>query len=230
MNCGYWSASMVARPIDLSSYVGMNNVVIALENLSGFGNIMVVDNVTVFGNCNVALPVEWLSFSAHPAGKTARLNWQVNQDENHAGFFVERSTDGEANWEELGWVPTTAQGTTSAAYSFIDENIGLSSTYYYRLRQRDLSGVESLSEVRSVSFPLSESLSVWPNPTGGILEVRNGVSAGNFQLLNALGQQVMTGRLPEGNTGLDLGSFAAGVYLLRVDAGGEERVFRLVRK
>lgn len=217
--------------LDLSDYLGEENVVIALENLSGFGNIMVVDNVSVFGNCtSVALPVEWLSYTARRVGKTARLDWEVNQDEAHAGFFVERSDNGESNWQELGWVPSGEQPSTTVAYNFSDDNIGLSPTYYYRLRQHDLNGTESLSEVRSVSFPLSENLSVWPNPTGGLLEVRNGMSAGNFELYNALGQRVLTGQLPEGNTGLDLGSFAAGVYLLRVDAGGEERVVRVVRK
>jgi len=216
--------------LDLSAYVGETNVVISLENINDFGNTLLIDNVTVFGNCTAALPVEWLNFTARATGKNARLNWEVNQDDTHAGFFVERSSDGEANWLELGWVPSNEQRSTTASYNFTDENIGLSQTYYYRLRQRDQNGEESLSEVRTVSFPLSTGVAVWPNPTGGLLEVRNGISIGNFQLFNALGQRVLTGKLAEGNTSLDLSLFVAGVYFLRVDAGEEEQVFRIVRK
>ncbi|MBK7383319.1 MAG: T9SS type A sorting domain-containing protein [Flavobacteriales bacterium] len=74
-----------------------------------------------------------------------------------------------------------------------------------------------------------EGVSVSPNPTNGLLTVRS-INAGThtIQVLNALGEVLMTDRFA-GSTSIDLGSFAAGVYLVRVSTPNGVSVQRVTR-
>ncbi|MBI1192639.1 MAG: hypothetical protein GC205_05635 [Bacteroidetes bacterium] len=67
------------------------------------------------------------------------------------------------------------------------------------------------------------ALRAFPNPSPGIFRLA-GSTAGPFVLLNRLGEKVLEGTLPAGSASLDLSGFAAGVYLLRLSAGGVQRL------
>ncbi|MFK8161462.1 MAG: M12 family metallo-peptidase [Lewinella sp.] len=213
--------------LDLSPFAGESDVRFQIENVNGFGNVMWIDNFQVIGTCTEALPVEWLGFSANAAGKNAQLDWQVNQLEDNAGFTVERSTLTENNWEAIGWVPATHGPDQTVAYAFTDETIRAGATYYYRLRQLDLDGEQSFSEVRTVVFDALEKLTVWPNPTDNVLTIQAPEQTADYTLLNGLGQVLQSGRLSNGQATLNLHALPPAIYLLRV---GKEKVRRIVRR
>ncbi|MEM9929225.1 MAG: T9SS type A sorting domain-containing protein, partial [Bacteroidota bacterium] len=210
--------------LELGGLGDLSNVVLKIENTNGFGNLMWVDNIAVTGVCTGSLPVEWLSFTAAAASKTSRLNWQVNQTEDHAGFAVEKRTDGSV-WESIGWVASTGIAAPEVAYDFTDREVVGGTTYYYRLRQRDQDGTEALSEVRSVNFARASQLEVWPNPAGQVLNIQSPLSAADYTVSNLLGQVLLTGRLLGGTTQVDLQGFSPGVYLVRVR---EDEVVKVV--
>lgn len=185
------------------------------------------------------LPVEWLSFTARPEGKSAQLNWAVNQDDLHAGFEVQRSRGGAADWEAITYV-NALPGTEAVNYAFTDTDVLPGRTYLYRLRQTDIDGGEDFSQVRSVRLAGDASeLLVYPNPTDGMLTIQYplddwatgagaaqasmeaAVDGPRFELYNALGQRAAAGVLTGERTTIAVGELPAGTYQLVVRDGGE---------
>lgn len=114
------------------------------------------------------LPVELTRFEAQrPAGRpVVNLTWTTAQEKNNAGFEVQRRDAGQSEFRRVGFVAGQGTTTSVSSYRFTDANDfgGLS---YYRLRQLDLDGTESYSEVRAVAgLPTGAafSLTAFPNP------------------------------------------------------------------
>ncbi|WP_020567286.1 M12 family metallo-peptidase [Neolewinella persica] len=213
--------------LDLSAFAGESDVKIQIENINDFGNVMWIDNFQVVGTCSEVLPVEWLGFTARASGKSAQLDWQVSQNVDNDGFSVERSSATDDTWQALGWVPAAEGANQSISYAFTDETTRAGTTYYYRLRQLDLDGQLSFSEVRTVAFDAAEGLTVWPNPTDGRVNIESSDLSANYALLNGLGQVLRTGKLANGQATLNLQDLPPAIYLLRV---GEDKVLRVVRQ
>lgn len=213
--------------LDLSAFANETDVKIQIENINDFGNLMWIDNFQVIGSCATVLPVEWLNFTAVPAGKNALLDWQVIQEVDNAGFSVERSSTTNNAWQTLAWVPVAEALSQTVSYAFTDETTLAGTTYYYRLRQQDLDGQTSFSEVRTVVFGEARALSVWPNPTDNLLTIQSAEPSAEYALLNSLGQTLRAGQLANGQATLNLKNLPSAVYLLRV---GEEEIHRIVRR
>lgn len=119
------------------------------------------------GNNN-PLPVSYLSFDAVKIGADVALNWQTASELNNKGFNVERSIDG-IEFRTLGFVAGKGNSTNIVSYKMSDlgafETSG-ATTLYYRLRQIDFDGTESLSDIRTVSYKESNPFKVtaYPNP------------------------------------------------------------------
>ena len=180
---------------------------------------------------NMILPVDWLSFTAAAAGKTAALDWSVAQDEQHAGFTVERTTAGRSGWQALGYV--ARRGADGVAdYRFTDATVEGGTTYAYRIRQQDTDGSASYSDVRTVRFADAQGIAAWPNPTDGRLTLTAGGSTDEaFVLYGALGQVLRRGNFRAGRAELDLTDLAAGVYQIATGVGTpDRRVIRVVKR
>ena len=113
---------------------------------------------------NAALPVELLTFRAHPEEKQVLLDWRTASETDNLGWDIERSADGR-QWQGIGF--RAGKGTTSVAqsYTFTDEQ-PLSGQNYYRLRQSDHNGQYEYSSVMQVMMPTSEEQTgaFFPNP------------------------------------------------------------------
>ena len=164
------------------------------------------------------LPVELLSFSGkNTEGSKNHLTWQTASEVNNKGFNVERLMDN-GQWIILGFKTANNKAST---YTFTD-NAPLS-TSYYRLRQLDNDGKETLSKVISIqSKGKGNRLSIYPNPVFNTLTLEN-TEGSDFQVLNLLGQQVLTGKTPSGGRGLDVSALPQGTYFLKV--GTEQAKF-----
>ena len=184
------------------------------------------------------LPVEILSFWGkyigvrNPAtGGTEGgnlLTWQTANEVNNKGFEIERHIGGSQqptgdSWETVGFV--AAKGK-SATYTFTDD-YRLSPVAYYRLRQLDNDGKFAYSKVISIAqTSKGKGLSLYPNPVSSHLTIENtdlssGThEGGTFQILNLLGQQVLTGKTAQR---LDVSALPQGTYVLKV--GTEQAKF-----
>ncbi|MES2387730.1 MAG: hypothetical protein V4543_06990 [Bacteroidota bacterium] len=109
------------------------------------------------------LPVEMLSFTGSSKGKgAAYLNWTTANEFNNAGFAIERSENGK-EFSRLGFVAGAGDSRTIRNYNFTDNSF--TADAYYRLRQTDKDGKETLSKVIFISVKATRMVfSVAPNP------------------------------------------------------------------
>lgn len=170
-----------------------------------------------FSDCETALPIELLSFSAKAEGRTVRLEWATATEHDNEVFTVERSADG-LEFESVVEVPGAGNSQSTLHYNAVDQG-PLSGVSYYRLRQTDYDGHSSLSPVVAVRIEQSVELVVWPNPLQAG-EALHGIT-GAFEVFDLSGRKVFEGLAP---SGLDL---PAGIYVLHLADG---RTTQLVTK
>jgi len=96
------------------------------------------------------IPVELTEFDGQKSGNKVNLWWETATEKNNSGFYVERRSENDEQWKDITFVQTAANnGTSSSAlnYSYSDNNVVKSASYEYRLRQVDLDGTFSHSNV-----------------------------------------------------------------------------------
>ncbi len=170
-----------------------------------------------------SLPVEMTEFTAREVEKQrVQLNWITATETDNSHFEVEHSTDGRT-FSFLGEVAGAGNAFEEQGYDFLHLNPAAGENFY-RLRQVDLDGTETLSEVRVVDVSAALSLSVYPNPTAAQLRIK-GFAGGSVQVLDAQGRMVLEREL-SAHAALNVSALPAGAYLLR--AGGD--VVRWVKR
>ncbi|MCC6460509.1 MAG: hypothetical protein IT260_08565 [Saprospiraceae bacterium] len=163
---------------------------------------------------NAPLPIELLDFRAVATDAGVELHWSTATEQHNAGFVVERSVDG-LGFSEMGFVPGAPDSWVLRSYAFLDAEPGRHR--YYRLRQRDLDGSETLSPVVAVPAPAERPCRVVPQPLpAGQPLVLDGLLEGQALVLSdALGRVVFSGSALE----QELPALAPGLYGLRVTGG-----------
>ena len=192
---------------------GANPAGIAID---ASGNVYTsnVGNNTVSKIAPAVLPVELLDFTGKNREGGNLLTWATASEVNNKGFQVERLNGND--WQNIGF--KTANNKASN-YQFTDNTpLSISS---YRLRQIDNDGTETLSKIITIQNKGTKGkLAVYPNPVANVLTVELdsplwGLGAGNFQILNLLGQQVLTGKTAQR---IDVSALPQGSYVLKVGA------------
>ncbi len=197
------------------------------------GTIVYNDNasnpvlLTSTGNCaiyNTLIPT--LSVKAYSTGasdkQTVTIDWTTTYEKDNNYFMIERSINGR---------PFTAIGgyifaTKANRYSFVDIN-PLKALNRYRIRQIDVGGPESVSNVVDVLLEKGSKINVYPSLLTNYndfitLDVpeNTDVKQQNFHILNALGTEVMTGKTAQ-RIDINVSHLVSGTYLVKV---GEEQV------
>jgi hypothetical protein len=80
-----------------------------------------------------------------------------------------------------------------------------------------------------VAPSLLAELGFYPNPSNGVFTVMVGgqLEAATFRVMNMMGQVIREGMLENGKNVMDLGAQPAGLYVLTVEAAGQQRSFNL---
>ena len=156
------------------------------------------------------LPIELAQFDAQNTERSKNhLTWRTASEKDNSHFDIERSTDG-TTFHSIGQVkgnnkPSSYQYTDAAPFT----------TSYYRLKQVDNDGKFEYSKVISiVQTGKGKGLSLYPNPVSSHLTIEN-TEGSDFQILNLLGQQVLTGKTAQR---LDVSALSQGTYILKVGA------------
>ena len=72
-------------------------------------------------------------------------------------------------------------------------------------------------------------LSVYPNPTHGMLSIESPVDA-EFTVTSLIGQTIKKGKLVTGKNNIDLNEFANGLYLINVKIGDHNNYIRIIKE
>jgi hypothetical protein len=187
------------------------------------------------------LPVEMTRFAASTTDDAILLQWRTATETNNAGFEVQHAPGDStvaADWRALRFVE--GAGTTQRPQTYRYRTPDLPpGTHRFRLKQRDLDGTESLSDVVSVTLGLDASLRLTPpapNPARQSATVRFGVrkaSPATVAVYDVLGRKVATlydGPAPSEQmktVRLDATRLPSGTYFVRLSTEGRTTVQQL---
>jgi hypothetical protein len=94
--------------------------------------------------------VKLIDFTANYSNPNVGLKWTTSQEHNFNYFMIERSTDG-ANFNQVALVFGAGESDTKISYSYNDKDLkGRGGIIYYRLKQVDIDGKFSYSNVRII--------------------------------------------------------------------------------
>lgn len=179
------------------------------------------------------LPVAWLSFEVRPQQAALVLHWETAEEQNNAGFYVERSLglSSARSWEAIGFVEALGN-ERGGRYTFSDESVEKGQEYFYRLRQVDTDGTVDYSPIRSgrLDGAAATLLDVFPNPGNDFFHYRwltDQAGELAFDLLDMRGVRLQQGRLLTSGGSLNLSQLPRGVYVLRLENG---RAYRLLKQ
>lgn len=171
------------------------------------------------------LPVSFGELTVKKSGSNAILAWSTLSESNNDHFVVERSTDG-VSFTAIGNVKGVGNSSSKSEYGYTDAITGTAKVIYYRLRQVDLDGKQTLSVVVSLSVGNAriKNYSVYPNPFVSNIKVQvesEQTETVTVRLVSVSGQAVMTQKttLQKGNNVItisDLKSLSPGLYILEV--------------
>ncbi|MEM8586254.1 MAG: DUF4832 domain-containing protein [Bacteroidota bacterium] len=191
--------------------------------MSGPGNAC-TDEIT-FTTEDSPLPVSWMGVSARGVKDHIVVEWSTEWESDNYGFEVERSRNG-TDFRTLGFVTPSESRT----YRFIDETPEPGVVYFYRIRQIDFDGANSISPVvrAEISGVVSDlEVVVFPNPSNGQINLAypDEWNDARLEVYDAFGRQVLEQTL---SPSLDLSSQPTGVYYLSIRSARQDYSIRIV--
>jgi len=175
------------------------------------------------------VPVELTSFVASVSENNVTLNWSTATETNNLGFEVQRNSGND--FQAIGFV--TGNGTTTETQVYLFTDVVAPGSYSYRLKQVDLDGTFSYSEVIQVEvdvtvpdvFALEQN---YPNPFNPSTKINFSLAVDskvNLKVFDVLGQEVanlISSDLVAGSHNVDFSASGlnSGVYFYRIDATG----------
>jgi hypothetical protein len=163
-------------------------------------------------DCTV-LPMELISFDAQPGERDVQLLWVTASEQDNDVFLVERSKDGSL-FSPIGTVEGAGTTVEETHYLHLDgspEN-GMN---YYRLKQVDLDGHFSYSDVRNAFFHRENGpLTLVPNPGSDAVRVvlPRSASTAIVQVVDATGRSVLSMPASGNQVVLDTSVLRNGLY------------------
>ena len=174
------------------------------------------------------IPIELLGITAKAVNNKNVVAWETATEINNRGFDVQRKT-ANGTWESLGFVKGANKPST---YTFEDE--GPLSISYYRLRQMDFDGKESLSKVVSVAQNQKGQIRISPNPTSDKVNIlisnSDRFESSTITVFDLVGRQVLTQTTTANALELDMSSLAKGVYVVKIDANNSIYTEKITRQ
>lgn len=189
------------------------------------------------------IPVRFLGFTAVKSGSDAILKWEVtNEDANVDRYELERSFNG-TDFSSFATILKSSSTATTKTYNSTDANIAgrvaQGAIVYYRVRQVDRDGRSTYTEIRNIRFSNTKGfgVTVFPNPVKDVATVNidlDAASAISILVTDAAGKELKRVDLDGaagGNTKqINMSNFAAGTYVLRIKAGEETQLVKVVKK
>lgn len=211
--------------VNLNAYIGQV-IQIGFEAVSKFGNVILLDNITIAAT----LPVSLVNFNAQRNGKVNELSWKTSMEQNSSRFIIERSTDGGRNYSDIGQVAAAGNSNTERSYNFTDIN-PLKGYNYYRLRLVDIDNSFKYSDIENVRNLGAADFSFAPNPVQQQMKIKldaDKVDKGFISITDLSGKQVYRNNITiaEGTNNLvvETGKLSSGMYIITIQLSNDKIV------
>jgi hypothetical protein len=178
------------------------------------------------------LPVKYVSFKASAIQKGVELNWIADNEVNESYFDVERSFDG-TNFKSTGIIVRGLNNGVNNSYKVVDHHSTLSGKHlaYYRLKEVDVTGIVTFSDVEMVKLAAAETNAtlLYPNPFTENTTIRFSADQsnnGSITIQRTTGQIAATKNITiskgQNTFQLDgMASLPSGIYVVQVVANGQ---------
>ena len=177
--------------------------------VTGFSGFMVQTNL-------FTLPITWVSFTVKKQGQSAIVNWSTATEQNSKDFIVQHSMDG-VSWTTTAILSAAGNSSSLRNYMYVHNNPG-KGYHYYRVKQTDLDGKISYSEVRMINLSGEEAAFTMAGN-----KINNGVLQLQVHQTTTISMYEVNGKLlwikqfTSGLKSIDVSSYAKGVYLLNAE-------------
>ncbi|RYD98173.1 MAG: T9SS type A sorting domain-containing protein [Sphingobacteriales bacterium] len=174
------------------------------------------------------LPIKLVSFTTQQKScGVVALDWVTSKEERVSHYEIQYSKDGN-QFSSVKRIQAK-NDAIGATYSAIIEQAGKEG--FYRLKAVDVDGIFTLSHVAKVMLTCEANvISVSPNPATGTFQIAGLETAGEMQLYNIIGQQVLKQQIEAGASKIDITTLPSGNYnLIILDAYGSKTTFKLVK-
>ena len=182
---------------------------------------------------NFKLPIQLASFDISRQNGKPNISWASVSEQSNQYYSLERSADN-ITFIEIKRVSGFGPGTTDkkAEYFHTDQS-PVPGINYYRLRQVDLDGTETIYPVKSISI-LPEKTVVFPTLFQRTISVlfKDPPSLSNqWQLINTNGQLITRGQFSDKNVQQEIhfGDLIPGVYSFLINGKEGKQVFKLIK-
>lgn len=163
------------------------------------------------------LPVELILFEAKELGSHVDVVWKTGSERSNDFFTIEKSQDG-LNWGIVAYVAGAGNSAHELSYHIIDENPTIG-TSYYRLKQTDFDGTETIfEELAYVYFQAdAENVTLYPNPCKNVLSIHGKLTVQDvWYITDATGKVVMKQGNNDVNQTIDVSQLGSGAYIFTV--------------
>ncbi len=204
-------------------------ITIFTASFTGFSHFFLVDNA-------VTLPVGLVEFKGKLTNeKNSLLQWSTSFEKNNKQFEIELSRDGN-NFVQLDQVKSKGDAALGNAYNYLHARPARGMNYY-RLKQVDIDGRSSYSNVISILVDGQHDPRpfVSPNPASESIKINFVQATTQAIQLEILGSDLkLVGRetVAAGiiNHPLTIGKLPAGAYFIRMVIAGKTEVLRFVKE
>lgn len=178
-----------------------------------------------------ALPVNLVSFNAKIVnGNNVYLKWVTANEISNKTFAVERSTDSR-NWQAIKTINGAGNSATDIQYDYTDANLA-TGMYYYRLKQTDLSGAVSYSNIIGANITAGSTTGISiANVTPTQLYISGLVNYREWQAAVVSTTGAVVSNTVLSSNILPLNGLSAGIYILRLrnTLDGTEKAIKFIK-
>lgn len=186
------------------------------QNSAAMTATMRIDNVSLSGTTEVALPVSLGLFSGHCNEQNLpKLTWETHSESKNHGFWVQEARS-DLVFNDVFFVAGYGESQSKRQYNWqnFQEKSGL---FYYRLKQIDYDGVVAYSKIIPVSCEQGEILIMQHDNAS--INIFLGNQTGQFEewtLLHSGGQRIQAGKIDIDNRQIKITcpNIRTGIYIL----------------
>ncbi len=173
----------------------------------------------------IPLPIELLSFTTECNDGTHLLRWVTATEAGTSGFEVQHQKP-DGTFETIGYVP--AAGYSASANTYVYKvNQPVQPRQMYRLKQLDINGDVSYSEVAFVECTAEGDVWIYPNPadqSSQIQFVLDGISKPELLIYDMTGKMVsnynINGKIGLNSFEIPCAHLASGIYTYKLQGAG----------
>jgi hypothetical protein len=177
------------------------------------------------------LPIVLESYDVTRNNCVANISWKTSSEINSDKFEIEYNTATDRTFYKAGTVGAKGNSSISTSYDYgFPMETGV--IYYFRLKLIKKDGTFSYSLLRSVSCIDKQPIALIPNPTVDAFRIA-GLEKGKnvITIFNSDGKLVRTETIANNTSGVNVYSFAPGVYVVRIqNENGNIETRKLVKQ